>query len=97
MFLSIRWVEDDYTICEECIGLVQLPDTKAQTIFTLIKDLLIRCFLPLPQCCSQAFDGAANMSGENNGVQALVKKEESRALYVHCLAHNLNLCKSTEE
>ena len=32
------------------------------------------------------------MSGIRNGVQALVKQEESKALYVHCLAHNLNLC-----
>ena len=32
------------------------------------------------------------MSGIRNGVQALVKWEEARALYVHCLAHSLNLC-----
>ena len=32
------------------------------------------------------------MSGKNNGVQALVKKEQKCALYVHCLAHSLNLC-----
>ena len=32
------------------------------------------------------------MSGVRNGVQALVKSESSKALYVHCLAHNLNLC-----
>ena len=44
------------------------------------------------QCRGQAFDGAANMSGLNNGVQALVKRENSKALYVHCLAHSLNLC-----
>ncbi len=32
------------------------------------------------------------MSGIRNGVKSLAKKEDSRALYVHCLAHNLNLC-----
>ena len=32
------------------------------------------------------------MSGVRNGVQALVKSEANQALYVHCLAHNLNLC-----
>ena len=32
------------------------------------------------------------MSGIQNGVQTLLKKKEERALYVHCLAHNLNLC-----
>ena len=27
-----------------------------------------------------------------NGAQVLFKQEEPRALYVHCLAHSLNLC-----
>ena len=31
------------------------------------------------------------MSGINNGVQALFKKESKHALYVHCVAHSLNL------
>lgn len=32
------------------------------------------------------------MSGIRKGVQALVKRETDRALYVHCFAHSLNLC-----
>ena len=32
------------------------------------------------------------MSGIRNGVQAFIKREKSRALYVHYLAHSLNLC-----
>ena len=31
------------------------------------------------------FDGPSNLSGICNGVQALIKKEVSQALYVHCL------------
>ena len=53
---------------------------------------MIRCSLPISQCGGQAFNGASNMSGIRNGVQALIKGEEARALYVHCLAHSLNLC-----
>ena len=90
--LSIRWVDDDFTIHEDVLGLIQLPDTKSVTIFCAIKDVLIRCSLPLSQCRGQAFDGAANMSGIRNSVQALIKSEAKHALYVHCLAHNLNLC-----
>ena len=52
----------------------------------------MQCVLPLPQCRGQAYDGASNMSGIRNGVQALFKQEENKAIYVHCLAHNLNLC-----
>ena len=90
--ISIRWVDSDFDIHEDALGLVQLPDTKAATLFSVIKDVLIRCSLPISQCRGQAFDGASNMSGVRNGVQALIKQEESRALYVHCLAHSLNLC-----
>ena len=52
---------------------------------------LIRCVLPINQCQGQAYDGASNMSSINNGVQALFKAEAKQALYVHCLAHSLNL------
>ena len=31
------------------------------------------------------------MSRVRNAVQAMIKQDESLALYVHCLAHNLNL------
>ena len=86
--LSIRMTDDNYQIYEVCLGLVQLPDTKADTIFGLLKDVLIRCSLSLKQCRGQTFDGAANMSGVRCGVQALVNKEESHALYVHCLAQS---------
>ena len=48
--------------------------------------------MPASQCRGQAYDGASNMSGIRNGVQALFKQEENKALSVHCLAHNLNLC-----
>ena len=76
MSLSIRWVDSSYNIHEECIGLIQLPNIKAVTIFDAIRDILIRCSLPISQCRGQAFDGASNMSGIRNGVQALVKKVE---------------------
>ena len=45
--LSIRWVADDYDIHEDPLGLYRVPDTKAETLFTIIKDLLIRCNLPV--------------------------------------------------
>jgi len=92
MSLSIRWVDEYYTIHEDTLGLFKLPDTKSKTIFCAIKDILIRCSFPLAQCRGQALDGAANMSGIRNGIQALVKSESPQALYVHCLAHSLNLC-----
>ena len=42
-------------------------------------------------CSGLVYDGAANMSGHLRGVSAQFKEEESAALYVHCLAHSINL------
>ena len=92
MCISVRWVDVQYNIHEDVLGLVQLPDTKSDTLFSVIKDVLIRCTLSLSMCRGQAYDGAAIMSGIRSGVQALVKKECDCALYFHCLAHSLNLC-----
>ena len=88
MSLSVRWTYHSYDIHEYTLGLIQLPNTKAVTIFSAIKDVLIRCSLPINQYRGQAYDGASNMSGINNGVQALFKAETKQVLYVHCLAHN---------
>ncbi|GKB87969.1 zinc finger MYM-type protein 1-like protein [Tanacetum coccineum] len=39
----------------------------------------------------QGYDGASNMRGEWNGLQALILKECPYAYYVHCFAHQLQL------
>lgn len=41
--------------------------------------------------CGQGYDGAANMSGRLNGVQAVIQREHPAALYMHCASHSLNL------
>ena len=38
MCIAVRWVDAGYTINEAALGLVQLPDTKALTLFSVIKD-----------------------------------------------------------
>ena len=92
MCIAIRWVDCTYNIYEEALGLVQLPDIKALTLFSVIKDVLVRCSLPISNCIGQVYNGAANMSGIRNGIQALMKKEADHCRYVHCFAHSLNLC-----
>ena len=61
---SIHWVDGEYEAHEDPIGLFRVPDTKAETLFKVIKDLLIRCDLPLALCRGQAYDGASNMQAE---------------------------------
>ena len=66
--LSIRWVNNDYDIAEDPVGLYCLPNTTADTLYKVIKDILIRCSLPLSLCRGQAYDGAANMQGKRKGL-----------------------------
>ena len=40
---------------------------------------------------AQGYDGAANMSGKHQGVQAHVRQRFPEAVYVHCKSHCLNL------
>ena len=62
--LSLRWVDDEYEVCEDPLGVFVLPNTTADTITSVIKDLLIRCDIPLSLCRGQVYDGAANMQGK---------------------------------
>ena len=90
MCLCVRWVDEEYSVNEDIIGLVHVSKTDSNTLFTELKAALICCMLPLDKCRGQAYEGAANYSGKHRGVAALIKKEEN-AVHVHCLAHSFNL------
>lgn len=55
---------------------------------------LISCGIDTTFLIGQGYDGASNMSGKYKGVQALVRKDYPKAIYVHCAAHSLNLAVS---
>jgi len=40
----------------------------------------------------QGYDGAAAMSGQQNGMQKHILDECPTAVYLHCASHALNLC-----
>ncbi len=90
--VSLRWVDSCYIVYEDLIGMVQVDQTDAATLSSTLKDVLIRCGLPLSNCRGQTYDGASNMSGHLSGVATRLMQEEPRAFYVHCVAHCLNLC-----
>ena len=89
--VSMRWVDKNYGISEDLVGLVEVEMTD-ETLASTLKDVLLRCNLQLAQCRGQAYDGASNMAGHLSGVSTRITNEEPKALYVHCLAHSLNLC-----
>lgn len=90
--ICLRWVTDSYVIHEDLVGLAYVETTDASKITSVLQDCLLKCSIRLSNCRGQAYDGAANMAGHLNGVQAKILHDEPRAHYVHCAAHSLNLC-----
>lgn len=56
--VSIRYIDAEYNIHEDTIGLFN-SQMQAQTLFAVLKDVLL-CSLPISQCVGHAYDGAAN-------------------------------------
>jgi hypothetical protein len=85
------------------IDIAQLENGKAEGVFNGIKTALSSVDLDIEKlkpglvnggpklvCCN--FDGASVMSGEKGGVIAHMRKEiEFPVLYMHCIAHKLEL------
>eukprot|EP00795_Rhopilema_esculentum_P005495 gene5495-673_t len=88
-----RYIKDK-TVVERFWSFSTLPQGDANTISSRIIASLEEV-LPNPEdkqkLIAQCYDGAAVMSGCNNGVQTIVKQSYANAHYVHCYAHQLNL------
>ena len=89
--ISIRWVDELFVVHEDFLGLYLLPKDDAETITRLIKDCLLRSSLLITNCRGQCYDGASVMAGHVSGVSKRIAEEEPRAVFVHCMAHSLNL------
>ena len=50
MCVSVCWDSKEYVIFEEPISLVKLTKAGAATIFAVLKDVLLRCILPVNTC-----------------------------------------------
>ena len=61
----------------------------AKTITDNIKEELAKDDLDVQKFLSLASDGASVMVGKNNGVAALLKRENPRLVNVHCICHRL--------
>jgi hypothetical protein len=91
MAVVIRYVDKYGVVKERFIGLVHVLETSALTLKSAIDDLFARHGLSLAKIRGQGYDGASNMSGEFNGLRALILKDNVSAFYVHCFAHQLQL------
>ena len=87
----LQFVDSKFKTQNMFLGLCNAPDTTAETLFLCVKDVFICLNLPLERLRGYCFDGAANMSGRINGVQAKLKAANPGSLYTHCSNHALDL------
>ena len=66
---------------------MHVEDTSEATFKKELCNILSRYCLDIQSMRGQRYDGASNMHGEFNGLQALIRKEYPYAYYVHCFAH----------
>uniref|UniRef100_A0A2N9I7N1 HAT C-terminal dimerisation domain-containing protein n=1 Tax=Fagus sylvatica TaxID=28930 RepID=A0A2N9I7N1_FAGSY len=91
MAIILRFVDKDGFLKERFFHIVHVRDTTALTLKKEICAVLSRYNLHIENIRGQGYDGASNMRGEWNGLQALFLKDCPYAYYVHCLAHRLQL------
>ena len=73
------------------IRMVAAQKSTGLALYDRLKLELKKFQLPAAQTVGCSFDVAANMSGQCNGLQAQLKKDNPDMQYVHCYAHALNL------
>ncbi|ODM90673.1 Zinc finger MYM-type protein 1 [Orchesella cincta] len=89
--ISVRIVNEKLESEEYFLGHYETSSTTGEVLEKIIVDGLQRFGFSLSDLRGQCYDGASNMSGKFNGVQARLLKLQPKAIYVHCLSHSLNL------
>ena len=90
--IVFRYVDESASIHKRFLTFVPAETLNAEGLSNLIIKTLKEYHIDPMLMVSQRYDGAAVMSGHCSGVQARIRQVASKALYVHCNAHCLNLC-----
>ncbi|XP_030923045.1 zinc finger MYM-type protein 1-like [Quercus lobata] len=91
MTMVFRYVDTKGFVKERFFGLIHVVDTAALTLKRGIYSLLSQHYLDIQNIQGQGYDGASNMRGMWNGLQALILNDCPYAYYIHCFAHRLQL------
>ncbi|KAI0492627.1 hypothetical protein KFK09_026903 [Dendrobium nobile] len=90
--IAVRYVDKLGQVIERFIGIKHVTSTNAVTLKVAIEDILAKHSLSIQRIRGQGYDGASNMRGEFHGLKALILNDNPQAFYVHCFAHQLQLC-----
>ncbi|KAK9741078.1 hypothetical protein RND81_03G079700 [Saponaria officinalis] len=91
MTIVLRFVDKKGSIRERFFQLVHVSDTSAITLKMELSLVFKKHNLLVENIRGQGYNGASNMRGEWNGLQALFLADCPYAYYVHYFAHRLQL------
>ena len=74
--ICLRWVDNDFQVHEDFVGLYEVSSANADTIQSVIMDVLQRLNLSISRVRGQFYDGAAAMAGVHSGVAARICRIE---------------------
>ncbi|CAI6372654.1 unnamed protein product [Macrosiphum euphorbiae] len=91
MSLCIRYA-NKFEVFERFLGFINVSES--QNAVSLVTAMLL--YLKVLKIddipiIAQSYDGANVMSGSKKGVQTLLREHYPDAIYIHCMAHRLNL------
>ena len=75
----------------ELVGNIRIPDGKAETINSEIRNTLTNLGLDVTKCVGLGSDGASVMFGRKGGLGVLLGQDAPLLTHVHCVAHRLSL------
>jgi len=89
----IRYVRSDTgTVAERLVAVRDSATTTGEKLLEVLEDIFKELGLDWTNyLVGQSYDGASNMRGAYQGLQALVRDKANSALYVWCWAHRLSL------
>ena len=87
----IHWVDENFVVHEDFLGIHPLERTTADDTVFIIKDVPLRINLKIQHAHGQCYDGAVTMAGKRKGVVTQIKAINGKFLYTHCYGHALNL------
>ncbi|XP_048502889.1 uncharacterized protein LOC104896670 [Beta vulgaris subsp. vulgaris] len=91
MAIVLRYVDNDGFVRERFFSLIHVPNTSSMTLKDEMCSVLSHYGLNIRNIRGQDYDGASNMRGEWNGLQALISNQCLYAYYIRCFAHRLQL------
>lgn len=74
----MRFVTENLEPEELFLGFNETSKTTGDTLFQLLKDVLMRFSLPVNKCRGQCYDSASNVSGIRTGLQARMQELEPK-------------------